>query len=159
MSLAGLVQAGRTPALPLTVDVAGAGGLPGLSAQRWLRVLPEQRYVGVAEWCGQPVLAKLLVVNKAARHFQRERDGALLLAEQGLHTPQLLADGLCDGEGGWLLFEYLQGSESLWEAWRAVEHQPLLSADQQAVLAEALVSIAQMHLKGLWQGGPPLSHA
>ncbi|NMZ68338.1 tRNA A-37 threonylcarbamoyl transferase component Bud32 [Pseudomonas peli] len=151
MSLASLAQAGRTPALPLTVDVTGAGGLTGLSVQRWLRVLPGQRYVGVAEWCGQPVLAKLLVGNKAARHFQRERDGALLLAEQGLNTPQLLADGLRDGEGGWLLFEYLQGAESLWEAWRAVEHQPLLSADQQSVLAEALVSIAQMHLKGVWQ--------
>lgn len=151
MSLASLVQAGRAPVLPLTVEVAGANGLIGLRVQRWLRVLPGQRYVGVAEWCGQPVLAKLLVGNKAARHFQRERDGALLLAEQALNTPQLLADGLRDGEGGWLLFEYLQGSESLWEAWRAVEHQPLLSADQQAVLAEALVSIAQMHLKGLWQ--------
>lgn len=151
MSLASLVQAGRAPALPLTVEVTGADGLIGLRVQRWLRVLPGQRYVGVAQWCGRPVLAKLLVGNKAARHFQRERDGALLLAEQGLNTPQLLADGLHDGEGGWLLFEYLQGAESLWEAWRAVEHQTLLSADQQAVLAEALISIAQMHLKGLWQ--------
>lgn len=151
MSLASLAQAGRTTALPLAVGVTGADGLTGLSVQRWLRVLPGQRYVGAAEWSGRPVLAKLLVGSKAARHFQRERDGALLLIEQGLNTPQLLAEGLRDGEGGWLLFEYLQGAESLWEAWRAVEHQPLLSADQQAVLADALNCIAQMHLKGLWQ--------
>ncbi|WNF46349.1 lipopolysaccharide kinase InaA family protein [Pseudomonas sp. SG20056] len=151
MNLVGLSQAGRAPELPLSIALADAAGSAELTLQRLLRVLPGQRYVGVAEWCGQPVLAKLLVGNKAARHFQRERDGALLLAEQGLNTPQLLADGLRDGEGGWLLFEYLQGAESLWEAWRAVEHQPLLSADQQAVLAEALVSIAQMHLKGVWQ--------
>lgn len=147
MLLAELVFAGRVPELPLQFQLADGE----VQLQRLLRVLPGQRYVGVAEWCGQPVLAKLLVGNKAARHFQRERDGALLLAQQGLNTPHLLADGLRDGEGGWLLFEYLQGAESLWEAWRAVEHQPLLSADQQAVLAEALVSIAQMHLKGLWQ--------
>src|SRR3990167_492697 len=159
MNLAGLSQAGRAPELPLAIELVDAAGSAELTLQRLLRVLPGQRYVAQAEWRGCPVLAKLLVGNKAARHFQRERDGALLLAEQGLNTPQLLADGLRDGEGGWLLFEYLQGAESLWEAWRAVEHQPLLSADQQAVLAEALVSIAQMHLKGLWQGGPPLSHA
>jgi tRNA A-37 threonylcarbamoyl transferase component Bud32 len=151
MTLAGLRQAGRTPALPLVIELADAAGPAELTLQTLLRVLPGQRYVALAEWRGRPVLAKLLVGDKAARHFQRERDGARLLAEQGLNTPQLLADGLREGEGGWLLFEYLEGAESLWDAWRAVENQPLLSADQQAVLADALVSIAQMHAKGLWQ--------
>ncbi|MDO9616630.1 MAG: lipopolysaccharide kinase InaA family protein [Pseudomonas sp.] len=151
MNLAGLSQAGRAPALPLSIELADAAGPAELTLQRLLRVLPGQRYVAQAEWRGQPVLAKLLVGNKAARHFQRERDGVHLLAEQGLNTPQLLADGLREDEGGWLLFEYLDGAQSLWEAWRAVENQPLLNADQQAVLADALVSIAQMHAKGLWQ--------
>ena len=151
MNLAGLSQAGRAPELPLTIELADAAGAAELTLQCLLRVLPGQRYVAQAEWRGRPVLAKLLVGDKAARHFQRERDGVRLLAEQGLHTPKLLADGLRDGEGGWLLFEYLEGAQSLWDTWRAVEHQPLLSADQQAVLADALVSIAQMHAKGLWQ--------
>ena len=119
--------------------------------QRLLRVLPGQRYVAQAIWRGRPVLAKLLVGDKAARHFQRELTGARLLAEQGLSTPPLLADGLREGEGGWLLFEYLDGAESLWDAWRTVDNQALLSAEQQAVLADALVSIAQMHAQGLWQ--------
>jgi tRNA A-37 threonylcarbamoyl transferase component Bud32 len=151
MNLAGLSQAGRAPELPLTIELADAAGSAELTLQRLLRVLPGQRYVTQAEWRGRPVLAKLLVGDKAARHFQRERDGARLLAEQGLNTPLLLADGLREGEGGWLLFEYLEGAQSLWDAWRAVEHQPLLSTDQQTVLADALVSIAQMHAKGLWQ--------
>jgi len=151
MNLAGLSQVGRAPALPLAIELADAVGSAELTLQRLLRVLPGQRYVAQAEWRGRPVLAKLLVGEKAARHFQRERDGARQLAEQGLNTPALLADGLREGEGGWLLFEYLDDSESLWDAWRAVEDQPLLSADQQAVLADALVSIAQMHTKGLWQ--------
>ena len=151
MSLAGLSQAGRSPSLPLTLGLADAAGSAELTLQRLLRVLPGQRYVGLAEWRGSPVLAKLLVGNKAARHFQRELAGARLLAELGLPTPQLLADGLREGEGGWLLFEYLDGAESLWDAWRAVENQVLLSSDQHAVLAEALACIAQMHAKGLWQ--------
>ncbi|MDZ4333818.1 MAG: lipopolysaccharide kinase InaA family protein [Pseudomonas sp.] len=151
MNLAELRQVGRAPELPLAIELADAAGSAELTLQRLLRVLPGQRYVAQAEWCGRPVLAKLLVGEKAARHFQRERDGARQLAEQGLNTPALLADGLREGEGGWLLFEYLDDSESLWDAWRAVEDQPLLSADQQAVLADALVSIAQMHTKGLWQ--------
>jgi hypothetical protein len=151
MTLASLSQAGRSPALPLTIELADAVGATVLTLRRLLRVLPGQRYVAQAEWRGRPVLAKLLVGDKATRHFQRERDGARLLAEQGLNTPQLLADGLREGEGGWLLFEYLDDAESLWDAWRAVESQPLLSTDQQVVLVEALVSIAQMHGKGLWQ--------
>ncbi|MGB4073767.1 lipopolysaccharide kinase InaA family protein [Pseudomonas sp.] len=151
MNLVDLSQAGRAPELPLTIELADAAGSAELTLQRLLRVLPGQRYVAQAEWRGRAVLAKLLVGDKAARHFQRERDGARLLAELGLNTPLLLAEGLRDGEGGWLLFEYLEGAQSLWDAWRAVEHQPLLSADQQAVLADALVSIAQMHAKGLWQ--------
>ncbi|MDF3193737.1 lipopolysaccharide kinase InaA family protein [Pseudomonas sp. 1928-m] len=151
MNLAELRQVGRAPALPLAIELADAAGSAELTLQRLLRVLPGQRYVAQAEWRGRPVLAKLLVGDKAARHFQRERDGARQLAEQGLKTPALLADGLREGEGGWLLFEYLDDAESLWNAWRAVEDQPLLSGDQQAVLADALVSIAQMHAKGLWQ--------
>ncbi len=147
MQLAELADAGRTPQLPQLLQLPGSD----LQLQQLLRVLPGQRYVALAQWQGRPVLAKLLVGNKAARHFQRELDGARQLAGQGLNTPQLLADGLCEGEGGWLLFEYLQGAESLWDAWRAVEHQPLLSVDQQAVLASALASIAQMHRQGLWQ--------
>ena len=151
MNLIDLSQAGRTPALPMVIGLADAAGPAKLTLQRLLRVLPGQRYVGLAEWRGRPVLAKLLVGDSAARHFQRELDGARQLAEQGLTTPLLLADGLRENEGGWLLFEYLDGAESLWDAWRAVENQPLLSDDQQAVLADALVSIAQMHGKGLWQ--------
>lgn len=151
MTLAQLSQGGRTPELPLAIILADAAGPAELTLQRLLRVLPGQRYVGLAQWRGRPVLAKLLVGSKAARHFQREREGARLLAEQGLATPLLLADGLREGDGGWLLFDYLDGAESLWDAWRAVERQPLLSTAQQGVLGEALVAIAQMHAKGLWQ--------
>ncbi len=147
MQLADLQLAGRAPVLPLQLQLNGEP----LVLERLLRVLPGQRYVGLARWRGHAVLAKLLVGGKAERHFQRELAGARLLAEQGLCTPELLAEGFVVGQGGWLLFDYLDGAESLWDAWRAVEREALLSDAQQAVLGEALNVIGQLHARGLWQ--------
>ncbi|WMJ00474.1 lipopolysaccharide kinase InaA family protein [Pseudomonas chlororaphis subsp. aurantiaca] len=151
MRLSELKQAGRAPSLPLSLELADAAGPATLQLLSLLRVLPGQRYVGAAVWRGRPVLAKLLVGAKAARHFQRELQGVRLLEEQGMTTPLLLADGLKEGEGGWLLFEFLEGSESLGDAWKQVESLPALAHEQQAVLAEALAAIAELHSKGLWQ--------
>jgi tRNA A-37 threonylcarbamoyl transferase component Bud32 len=151
MRLSELKDAGRSPALPLSIELADAAGPAQLQLLSLLRVLPGQRYVGAGVWRGRTVLAKLLTGPKAARHFQRELAGVRLLAEQGLTTPQLLADGLQDGEGGWLLFEYLEGAQSLAQAWAEVEALPALADEQQAVLGDALAAVAQMHAKGLWQ--------
>lgn len=146
MTLAPLV--GRSPALPLVLEL-GAGRV--LQVEQWLRVLPGQRYVGVARWEGRKVLAKLLVGRKAGRHFSRELNGAQLLAAQGLATPSLLDFGQLEGEGGWLLFDYLEAAESLGQAWAAVSREPLLSQRQSAILEAALTSIARLHARGLWQ--------
>ncbi|MBC3774532.1 lipopolysaccharide kinase InaA family protein [Pseudomonas sp. SWRI99] len=151
MQLSDLKNAGRTPSLPLTVSLADAAGSADLQLLTLLRVLPGQRYVGAGVWRGRPVLAKLLVGSKAARHFQRELEGVKLLAAQGMTTPLLLADGLRDGEGGWLLFEFLEDAESLGDAWAMVEALPALADEQAAVLAEALDAIGRLHGKGLWQ--------
>ncbi|MDB5980794.1 MAG: Serine/threonine protein kinase [Pseudomonas sp.] len=151
MRLSELKSAGRTPALPMNLALADAAGPAELQLLTLLRVLPGQRYVGAGVWRGRPVLAKLLVGSKAARHFQRERDGVRLLAEHGMTTPLLLAEGLQDGEGGWLLFEFLESAQSLGEAWAEVELLPALADEQQAVLGEALSAIAHLHSKGLWQ--------
>ncbi|BCS42238.1 serine/threonine protein kinase [Pseudomonas amygdali pv. tabaci str. ATCC 11528] len=151
MRLSELKNAGRTPELPMSLTLADAAGSAELQLLTLLRVLPGQRYVGAGVWRGRTVLAKLLVGDKAARHFQRELAGVRLLAEQGLTTPLLLADGLQDGEGGWLLFEFLEQASSLGDAWNAVQDLPPLADEQQAVLGEALSAIAQQHAKGLWQ--------
>ncbi|WP_024691922.1 lipopolysaccharide kinase InaA family protein [Pseudomonas syringae] len=151
MRLSELKTAGRTPELPMSLTLADAAGSAELQLLTLLRVLPGQRYVGAGVWRGRTVLAKLLVGDKAARHFQRELAGVRLLAEQGLTTPLLLADGLQDGEGGWLLFEFLEQASSLGDAWNAVQHLPPLADEQQAVLGDALSAIARQHAKGLWQ--------
>lgn len=151
MRLSELKSAGRTPSLPVNLALADAAGPAELQLLTLLRVLPGQRYVGAGVWRGRPVLAKLLVGPKAARHFQRELDGVRALAAQGMTTPLLLADGLQDGEGGWLLFEFLEHAHSLGDAWAEVENQAPLTDAQQTVLGEALSAIAQLHAKGLWQ--------
>lgn len=151
MRLSELKLAGRSPVLPMSLALADAAGPAELQLLTLLRVLPGQRYVGAGVWRGRPVLAKLLVGNKAARHFQRELAGVRLLAEQGMTTPLLLADGLQEGEGGWLLFELLEHAQGLGDAWAAVEHLPPLADEQSAVLGEALAAIGQLHAKGLWQ--------
>ncbi|MHA6198549.1 lipopolysaccharide kinase InaA family protein [Pseudomonas wadenswilerensis] len=151
MRLSELKDAGRTPALPLSITLADAAGSADLQLLSLLRVLPGQRYVGAGVWRGKPVLAKLLVGSSAARHFQRELAGVRLLADNGVTTPQLLADGLKEGEGGWLLFEFLEGSTSLGDAWADVEGQAPLSDAQGVILGEALAAVAQLHAKGLWQ--------
>lgn len=76
MRLAELQAAGRHPQLPLRVTLADGAGAAELRLDSLLRVLPGQRYVGAGEWRGRKVLAKLLVGGKAARHFQRELEGA-----------------------------------------------------------------------------------
>ena len=79
MRLSELKNAGRAPSLPLTISLADAAGPADLQLLSLLRVLPGQRYVGAGVWRGRPVLAKLLVGSKAARHFQRELAGVKLL--------------------------------------------------------------------------------
>ncbi len=76
MTLLQLARAGRTPELPITLSLADAAGPADLQLLSLLRVLPGQRYVGAGVWRGRAVLAKLLVGPRAARQFQRERDGA-----------------------------------------------------------------------------------
>ncbi|CAH0193451.1 3-deoxy-D-manno-octulosonic acid kinase [Pseudomonas sp. Bi70] len=147
MRLNELGRAGRSPDLPLTLEIGGAS----LVLERLLRVLPGQRYVAVARWQGRQVLAKVLVGGKSKRRFQRELEGAKLMAGKGLVTPELLAWGFVDLHGGWLLFDYLDGAQSLLDAWHQAACEPLLTDAQQAVLAEALGTIGQMHAQGVWQ--------
>jgi tRNA A-37 threonylcarbamoyl transferase component Bud32 len=155
--LAALENAGRAPSLPIDVILPGAP-TKKLRLEHLLRVLPGRRYVGVGYWNEQgqerKVFAKLLVGGTAQRQFEREKTGALLLAAQGLDTPRLLADASSQGEGAWLLFEYLERGQSLGARWREIEKAPFsIDAQEQLalILKEALPAIAQLHAQGLWQ--------
>lgn len=133
--------------MPLTLHVPGHE----FTLCRWLRILPNRRYVALAVWQGRQVVAKLLVGGKAKRQYLRECTGAACLAGQGLPTPALLSHGYQDREGGWLLFDYLASAESLGSRWQAVIDQPPLSGDQETILGAALEAIGSLHSRGLWQ--------
>jgi len=147
MQLAELARSGREPPLPLWIELAGG---EVLHVEQWLRVLPAQRYVGKALWQGKAVLAKLFVGRKFTRHYQTELYGALLLAVSTLPTPKLLENGQCE-QGGWLLFDYLEHSQSLLVLWQQMASQPLLGQRQQNLLQQALGTIGALHAQGLWQ--------
>jgi len=147
LKLADLRRAGRSPQLPLTVQLPQGD----LVVQRWLRVLPNRRYVGVAVWQGRPVLVKLLVGANAGRDYRREYAGNNALVGAGLATPALLAHGIRSGSGAWLLFDYLAGAESLGNRWQTVAAEPPLTAAQEEVLGTALAALGALHAKGLWQ--------
>lgn len=147
MELIDLCHAGRSPVLPLDVRLPDGD----LRICAWLRVLPARRYVGRAVWQGRQVLAKLLVGRKAERQYRREHGGARLLMERRLDTPELLTAGYRQGQGGWLLFDYLENAVSLGDSWAAVATQTPLSFGQEKVLGTALEAIGRMHARGLWQ--------
>ncbi len=139
---------GRAPQLPLSLALSNG---QALIVEQWLRVLPEQRYVGKALWQGRRVLVKLLVGSKAARQYQRELAGAQLLTEQQITSAGLLdAQQQVDGSA-YLLFEFIDNAQSLADAWQECSVDLPLSERQAEVLGRALGVVAQMHLRGLWQ--------
>lgn len=146
MKLSGLT--GRAPQLPLNLELDNG---QSLLVEQWLRVLPEQRYVGKAQWQGRSVLVKILVGSKAARQYQRELTGAQLLNEQQINSAAVL-DAQQQGDGSaYLVFEFIENAQNLADIWQQCSNEQPLSAEQTDVLGRALQAVAQMHLRGLWQ--------
>lgn len=138
----------RTPQLPLSLKLENG---QSLVVEQWLRVLPEQRYVGKAQWQGRTVLAKLLIGNKASRQYQRELAGAQLLTEQKIISADLLNCQQQSDGSAYLLFEFIDNAQSLAAAWQECKSDKPLSEQQTLVLGGALSAVAHMHLRGLWQ--------
>ncbi|MEY1662309.1 lipopolysaccharide kinase InaA family protein [Isoalcanivorax beigongshangi] len=140
--------AGRVPALPYVMELADGSQLELLE---WLRVLPDKRYVARARWRDQQVLAKVFVGPSAERHCRREQRGIQRLLDQGIATPALLYQDTTPRRTC-LLTAFIAPTRSLSQEWATVAAQPLLSADQEALLARALAVIAAMHRNGIWHG-------
>ncbi|MDR3352648.1 MAG: hypothetical protein LBO00_06565 [Zoogloeaceae bacterium] len=150
LPLAALARAGRDPETPCVFTLP-TGGL--LRILRFVRVLPGRRYVGIGEWEGRRVFAKLFTGPRAGRDFGRETTGIRLLTEHGIETPRLLAAHHAGQEGGWLLLELLEDAVNLDERWRALEEKrdATARATQRKILADALRLIGRLHAQGLAQ--------
>ncbi|MEH6564943.1 MAG: lipopolysaccharide kinase InaA family protein [Halopseudomonas sp.] len=143
-----LQQAGREPRLPMQLPLDEGNTL---LVERWLRILPGKRLVGLARHEGRPVLLKLFIGGGAARHCERERLGVTALQQQQISTPALLAEGSIEGGGRYLLSEFLLDADSLQQRWDALSaHQPG-GAQAMDLLGQALSIIGHMHSKGLMQ--------
>lgn len=143
-----LRQAGRSPESPLVITLDSGE----LRIDAWLRVLPGKRLVGRGELDGRPVLAKLFIGDRAARHAERERAGIAALDEANIRTPKLIDSGELEGGGQFILSELLTEARSLQALWDGLQANAVGSPEAQALLGHALRAVAQMHAAGLLQG-------
>ncbi len=147
-SAATLRASGRAVAAPLALSLDDGGGGDFLVVRRLLRVLPGKRIVGEGEWQGRRVLVKVFVAAGSARHWEKERQGIEALRAARLPTPELVCAVALRGGGHVLLTRYLDGAETLAEAWRELGDFPSQSAAL-AVLRPAFATLAALHARGL----------
>ncbi len=145
-----LSAAGRSPALPVSMEVAGAV----LTLQRALRVLPERRITAWADWGGRPVIAKLFFASsKALREAEREAVSLAVMAQRDIPAPALLADSGPDQAGRILILEALPGETALTLYQRA--HSEGQGAD---FVGRLLSFVAKLHDHGCMQEDPHLGN-
>ena len=154
LDAAALRRAGRAPATPFRVRLAGGDEL---LITALLRVLPGKRIVGAAQWRGERVLAKLFIAtggfvgDRALRHFANEKSGIEQLQHACLPTPELrLAAPLALG-GHVLLTRFLDDAQSLAERWLQVAGLPAGHADALTELQAAFAMLGRLHGAGLVQ--------
>jgi tRNA A-37 threonylcarbamoyl transferase component Bud32 len=141
-----LQAAHRQPSLPFEIVLGGES----LLVEQWLRTLPGKRYVGKAQYRGQPVLAKLYVGAKATAKAADEVRGNELLLQANLPTPQIVCHG-SDSEGAWVLSEWLDSAETLQDmAALSVEGVSAYTECPEPVNQVAAL-IGQMHAQNLIQ--------
>jgi tRNA A-37 threonylcarbamoyl transferase component Bud32 len=148
LPLSHLSQAGRNPesAISFSLDEHNH-----ISVEQWLRVLPNKRYVAKVQWRGQTLLAKLFVGARARQKLEQELAGAQLLEQAAIHAPHIVGSGHDANNNAWLLMDYLDGSQDLYQQ---AKLDPLfLSANNRQVeLALPLVDqVAELHNAGLRQ--------
>jgi len=152
---AALQTAGRTPTTPFCLTLADGSDVV---VQRLLRVLPGKRIVGEGLWQGRRVLVKLFVGRSSARHWAQEKAGIEALHRAAVPAPELLlASSLVRG-GGVLLSDYLDGAQSLADAWAPLAALPAGGAPALAVLQPALRMLGKMHAAGLVHDDPHLGN-
>ncbi len=114
-----------------------------LMVEQPLRIVPDKRWVVLAQWPHQQVVAKIFY---NARHAQRELVGYQALEAAGISTPKLLFHGWIAGEQLYvLLFAYIYPAQSYAEL---LAEEPDKAADY---LEQLIIITAQMHRAGLQQ--------
>lgn len=139
---------GRDPELPLSLRLEQGDELV---IEKWLRVLPDKRYVGQGVWRGEVVLVKLFVGLSACRDAHRERRGIQILMERKISTPDLLHDEM-HWRRACLLTRFLPEADNLANRWQRLNPKLPLNATQLGCIADALRLLALLHQKGVTHG-------
>lgn len=117
--------------------------------QQLIRVVPGKRLVFMGGFNNQTcanekVIIKLFVhPSRAKKHWLREYDGAKLLSDNDIPTPDIIAQGISDEGIYFLIFRYVQG-QNLAEFWQANKH-----SDRVQKLETMLTVLERHHRSGL----------
>jgi len=119
-----------------------------LHCEQMLRELPGKRLVCSGTWRQCPVVVKLFLDPKnALRHWTREKNGVVALANSRVRTPQMLFSGQLTDETFVLVFECLPQAQTALQLWNK-----LSSTNSRLSFMQQLVeSIGELHDAGLMQ--------
>ena len=142
----GLQMAGLELVPPFQVDVSldpdedlTDQPTESLTFQTVARVLPGRRLSGVAEYQGKSVFAKLFYGPRARRYWERELQGANMMAQAGTSTPAVLEYGATADNAGFVVM------------YEAIANAQTLAEDNLAMLLQAVEKVAAMHEANIMQ--------
>ena len=109
-----------------------------------LRIVPKKRLVFKGKHLNKNVIIKLFIHHsRAKKHWQRECQGADLLKNKQILSPNTIARGLSDEGIYFIIFAYIKG-QSLAEYWKV--HSP---ANRKTIITKMLPILEQHHHQGL----------
>ena len=139
-------QISRTGGSDFVVELADAAPLQCLET---VRHIPGRRIVCRGLWQGQAVYAKIFLGVKAHHYAERDKQGMLALAENGISTPRLLHAGTdVSGSAGVLVYQSIENSISAEAAYAAL---PAESALRLQLAKNLVTAVAEHHRCGLMQ--------
>ena len=148
-SCAELVRLGRQLPTPFCVEIAEEESLEKIEITEILRIVPQKRFIAIANWRGSNVIVKLFFGPLHwKRNLAKDISGITLLRERNLRTPSLLHNALTAGNNGAaLIMQYLSDGKTLTECMQ----NAVTSHERHSLLSLATRSIATCHRFGLRQ--------
>lgn len=120
------------------------GTAQAVLCEKLLRHLPGKRWVCLAQWGEQQVVAKIFT---QARHAQHELTGIDALAEAEIPTAKLLHHGWIKEKSLYIiLYEYIPHKHDLDHYWQTANE-----IERDALIQKLIIKTAQLHQAGLYQ--------
>ena len=115
-----------------------------IKCKELLRIVPKKRLVFKGEYRNKNVIIKLFIHNsRAKKHWQRECQGADLLKNNNIASPEIIVRDISDAGIYFIIFAYIEG-QSLAEYWKVSSQ-----ADKEMIIKRMLPVLEQHHHKGL----------